>query len=128
LGTPNSPPPPAITDVAEDSTGLVWVFVRVAAPTWREAWPAVGGEFDYRQMSLDKMFRTMVEVIDPGRQSVVTRTVLNQWVVSALPGSRVASYLTNEDGSVHIRIEEFGLRRPESPLQRRRTGPGRDWH
>ena len=37
LGTSTSPPPPAIQAIDVDDNGRIWVFVAVAADTWREA-------------------------------------------------------------------------------------------
>jgi hypothetical protein len=39
IGRPDRAPDPAISSIAEDSDGLLWVFVRTPARSWREAWP-----------------------------------------------------------------------------------------
>jgi hypothetical protein len=39
--TPRAEPRPSVTAIEEDAEGLLWVFVSLAAPTWREAWAGV---------------------------------------------------------------------------------------
>ncbi|MGQ0539160.1 MAG: hypothetical protein ACT4R6_09465, partial [Gemmatimonadaceae bacterium] len=109
LGTPRSPPEPAITAVSEDAEGLIWTFVRVAAPTWRSAWPSAAGEFEYRQIAMEKLFRTMVEVLDLGSKRVVARQMLSDWVIAALPDRRTAVYAVNDAGVPRIDILQLTL-------------------
>ena len=35
------PPPPYLAGIEQDDEGLLWAFIHVAAPTWKEAWPKV---------------------------------------------------------------------------------------
>lgn len=112
LGSPTTPPKPGISAVIEDSSGLLWVFVRMPAKTWREAWPSTGsrsGEYEYRSIALDKLFTTTIEVIDPKAGRVVTRRSLEQFVVSALPGSRAATYGVDAEGVVRVSILQLTL-------------------
>jgi hypothetical protein len=55
VGSPDKPPDPGISAVREDSTGLVWVFVKTPAPTWRSAWPRTGSreEVVVRRIALE---------------------------------------------------------------------------
>jgi hypothetical protein len=113
-GNPDTPPPSSISAIYEDQAGLLWVFVRVPASTWRAAWqgvPSGAREVSARQIAVEKLFATMVEVIDPSRGRVVARSRMEQWVVSALPGGRVACYGVGADGEPLIRIFELRLRR-----------------
>lgn len=115
LGSPTTPPKPGISAVIEDSTGLLWVFVRIPAKTWREAWPSVrsrSGEYEYRTIALDKLFTTTIEIIDPKTRRVVTRRSLEQFVVSALPGLRAAAYSVDEEGGVRVSILQLTLSSP----------------
>jgi hypothetical protein len=112
IGNPTTPPPPAISAIAEDSDGLLWVCVRVAAPTWREGWPSgKGAEFLYNKMSFDKMFQTTIEVIDPQARRVLARTTVPHWIVAALPGRRLAGYATDAEGEPHVEIFDVMLMR-----------------
>jgi hypothetical protein len=104
IGNPETPPPPAIGAVA-DEEGLLWVFIRVAAPTWREVWPkAAENEYEYNKLELEKMFHTMVEVIDPDAKRVVARASLPYWLIEALPGHRAAAYTVDSHGVPHIDV------------------------
>lgn len=112
VGNPSTPPPPAISAIVEDDAGNVWVFVRIAAPTWREAWPKnVGMEVDLNKMSFEKMFHTTIEVIEPGTRRVISRTTLPHWLIAALPGMRAAAYTVDEGGVPHVEVIELKLQR-----------------
>jgi hypothetical protein len=102
----SEPPPPHVGAVAEDESGLLWVFIRVAAPTWREAWPKVPAnvrEVPINQIDYRKLYWTRVEVIDPKTARLVAQTMLRFYLVSALDRRRVALFDEDENGSV-IRI------------------------
>lgn len=112
IGSPTTPPPPAISAIREDGAGLLWVFVRVAAPTWREGWPTLAPgqrEVLARQVALEKMFRTTIEVIDPRSARVVARRTIDDWIVDALPAKRAAAYVVDSDGIPRVRILELGI-------------------
>jgi hypothetical protein len=111
IGRPDRAPDPAISSIAEDSDGLLWVFVRTPARSWREAWPKTGpkGEVDYRSLANEKLFKTMVEVIDPRTNRVVARQQFDSWIVSALPNRRAAIYTTDADGVPHVTIVQLRL-------------------
>ncbi len=112
IGTPTSPPPPAVTGIEEDTSGLVWVFVRVAAPSWRDGWRRVARdarEVSAQQVSLEEMFRTTVEVIDPRAGRVIARRALDFWVTAALPNRRAAVYGVDPNGIPRIRIVQLEL-------------------
>lgn len=110
----HEPPPPHAGGIAEDGDGLLWVYVRVAAPTWREAFvdiPPGVGEYDPRHVYHEKLYRTAVEVIDPRRARVVARTFIDRYFVSALPGARAAFYEVSDDGTAHVAIVRLALQR-----------------
>lgn len=106
IGGPTRPPEPAISAIAEDDDGLLWIFVRIPSSTWRDAWPRTSerAELDYRSLAYEKLFRTMVEVLDPRAARIVARHEMNAWVVSALPGRRAAVYTTDADDIPRIQI------------------------
>ena len=111
LGTPRSPPPPAIVGFTEDRGGLLWVFVRVPAPTWRDAWPEISGpEIPTKLIRYDRLFKTMVEVIDPVRRQVVATRLLENWTVTVLSGPRAVAYSTDLEGYPSISVLTLGLR------------------
>ncbi|MGQ0765028.1 MAG: 6-bladed beta-propeller [Gemmatimonadota bacterium] len=99
------PPPPHIAAIHEDSAGLIWVFVRVAARTWREAWPGVPEsvrEVPGRLIQSDKLYATTVEVINPGTRRVVARKTFDRYVISALSDRRAAFYEVDDAGMARI--------------------------
>jgi hypothetical protein len=89
------PPPPHIAGIQRDSTGLLWVYVRVAAPTWKQAWPAMPPgvrEVPSSRLAKDLLFSTIVEVIDPAARRVVARHRFERYFVGGLDAGRVAFY------------------------------------
>jgi len=101
IGNPTTPPPPQAIAVREDESGYLWVFVRTASPTWRDGWSKVKPgttEVGFGDISLDKMFRTTIEIIDPSAGAVVARRALDLWVVGAIRGGRVVTYKVDASG------------------------------
>jgi hypothetical protein len=115
IGSPATPPPPAVTAIEEDAAGLVWVFIRVPAESWQEAWsgvPLTAREVSVRDIAFEKLFRTVIEVIDPRRARVVARRFVDKWVVASIPGLRAAMYATNADGVPTVSIVQLLLANP----------------
>lgn len=112
FGAPDRAPDPGISAIHVDSAGLIWVFVKVPAPTWRRAWPtdANPGEVSLRRIAVEKLYRTTIEVIDPAIGRVVARTSVDGWVLEALPGRRAARYTVAEDETPRIEILSFSLK------------------
>ena len=114
IGIPHKTPPhPGVNAVGVDGDGLLWVFLRVAAPTWREAWsrvPIGATEIASRFIDYDKLYLTMVEVIDPATARVIARGTLNLFVIAALTGRRAVAYTYDADGFPEVRIIELDLK------------------
>lgn len=109
-GNQSKPPEPALRALLEDSTGLLWVFISVPAPTWREAWSGVRGrEAAIRQIAHEQLFHTTVEVIDPRARRVVARQTLPALVFAAFDERRVATYTEDRIGTPHVEILALGL-------------------
>jgi hypothetical protein len=111
MGNPATPPPPRIKSIEMDSTGLLWVFAHVPAEDWRAAWAGVDGaasEISLRTLPTDRLYRTMLEVIDVDRQRVITRALLDEYVINALPDRRIAIY-REVDGIPSIEIAELQM-------------------
>ena len=106
----NEPPPPYVADIEEDDEGLLWVFVHIAGPSWREAWPDLprNVEVPARQIDEGKLYQTMVEVIDPRHARVVTRKLIENFTVGLLPGRRAALY-DEDDSGARIRVMQLSL-------------------
>ncbi len=106
------PPPPHIAALHVAADGLLWVFIRVAAPTWREAFPNVPEgtrEISTRQIAFDKLFRTTVEIIDPKTNRVVSRSTFDRYMHSVLPDGRVAIFRGREEQGEEVLIGRFEL-------------------
>jgi hypothetical protein len=109
----DNPPDPMLNAVVEDDAGRIWAFVAVAAPTWKDAWPArppagvretsLAG-FDY-----EKLQRTIIEVIDPVAGRVIARHELDKLVATALPGPLAVIYTANADGIVRLQVVRLTL-------------------
>jgi hypothetical protein len=112
IGSRTSPPPSQLVGLQQEADGLLWTYLLVAAPTWREAWPATsaaGGDIAVDAIDMSKLFQTVIEVIDPATARVVSRVTLKEFVASALPGRRAAVYAVDNDGFPTITIRELVL-------------------
>ena len=109
IGTPSTPPSASITAIQQDSSGLLWVFTQVPAPTWRQAWSNIrpGAEVPVGQIGYEFLFRTMVEIIDPRSARVVVARQLDEWVTHVLPGQKAATYTVDREGAPHVVIVQL---------------------
>lgn len=101
LGGPNRAPSAAVAAVEHDSTGLVWVYVRVPGNNWRGAWPqALPGmaEVTVTSQMLELLYATAVEVIDPERREVIAHRQFQDFLVGVLPGQRAVFRLRGSTG------------------------------
>jgi hypothetical protein len=111
-GGARTPPSPVVRALEQDPDGLLWVFIHVPADTWREAWPRMPegvAELNVRDFRDEKLYRTIIEVIDPVAARVVVRHELNSFVAAALPNRRAALYEVGPDDSPMLRIVTFSI-------------------
>lgn len=112
IGSPTTPPKPALAGVAVDREGLLWVYTYVPASTWKAAWPPLPPgtrEVRTRDIGWHVLFDTMIEVIDPRLKRVVARLRHEGSVVNALPGRRAAFYQVDRQGGIRVPIVTFEL-------------------
>jgi hypothetical protein len=112
FGSARSAAAPQTRAIAEDASGLLWVFVNVARPEWRDGMPKAGPgthEVSMRQISFDKMYRTNIEVIDPRTARIVARREMEDFVIAALPNGRAAVYSVDEQGTPRVSIVQVAL-------------------
>jgi hypothetical protein len=103
---------PSVAAIREDSSGLLWVAINVARPGWREGLPKLAPgviEVSSRSISYERIYHTVIEVIDPRAGTVLARKQLNEWIVTLLPDGRVASYNVDIDGIPIISISRITL-------------------
>jgi hypothetical protein len=107
LGTPKRAPDAAMTDVQVDNKGYLWVVSRIPSSIWSTAWPTqtVGrGEYQLSKVIVPAMFDSMVEVIDLRTNRVLASSRMPQWIVSILPGQRLAAVRVDDDGAISVEI------------------------
>ena len=112
FGTPSTPPPSFLVGLEEDRQGRLWTFVRVPSKSWKAAWPALPPgtrEVSARSIAVEKLYDTIVEVVDPRAGRVIARRTFDGYFVGALPGLRGATYEVSEDGQGRISIVTFAL-------------------
>lgn len=112
IGTPTTPPSPALSAMHEDAAGLLWVFVSIPAPTWKLGWPKVAPgqrEVSTRAFGFDKMYRTTVEVIDPKLNRVLARRTLDGYVSHVLPDGRAAIHQPDLNDIPRLNIVSLAL-------------------
>lgn len=113
-GTPDSPPSARVRHVVSDRDGRLWVYAWVAAPTWREAWAGARssggrGETSVSRMRIDKLYNTVLDVIDPSSGALVVSTTLQGVVVGAPDADRVALYQYSLAGEPIVRVVQLRL-------------------
>ena len=101
IGNAQTPPPPSLSGLFQDDNGLLWVFLRVAAPAWKSAWANVGGstgEVSVDKIALERLFVTRVEVIDPRGGTLVASETLSVWVIALLKPGQISTYAVDSLG------------------------------
>lgn len=100
-GGPKTAPEPTIVGISSDSVGRLWIFLRVAAPRWRETWakwitkngPLRDGEYPADVLPrIWELTATRVEILDPTTRRVVHSETLDGFVIGTLSDARVAIY------------------------------------
>ena len=117
-GDHDTPPSPTGAALFEDERRRVWAFTEIAAPDWQSAWndvPRIKGS-ESRESSaargpaFSKLYRTMIEVIDPRVGRVMARSSLNHMqVVSVLSGNRVVVYSLDLDDQPFLSVVQVVL-------------------
>ncbi|HYV97294.1 MAG TPA: 6-bladed beta-propeller [Gemmatimonadaceae bacterium] len=103
---------PYVRAVSEANDGLVWVFVSTARPDYRSNLPKIQGrEIAARSIPYEKLYRTTIEIIDPHAAHVVAHTVVDQYIIAALPNGRVAAYSVDGQDVPHVDILQLTLQR-----------------
>lgn len=106
------PPPSSAVSISEDAEGLLWVFVRIPSPRWKEAYASVPrdvSEAPSRSIRTHRLYTTILEVIDPRAGRVLVRHSLDEYVISGLSGRQVAVYGENVAGRPSILIRMLSL-------------------
>lgn len=115
LGNRTTPPSCRVVAIREDADGLLWVFASVPAENWRDAWaktppPPLGrGELRSNMIAVEKLWKTVVEVIDPRSTRVVARADLDEWVFAALPGRKAVGRRIDAEGVPQVAVLQFAL-------------------
>ena len=111
-GNASTPPPPRIAAMHEDESGLLWVYVLVAAPDWETAWARTrrsSREVNPTDVDVLQLFQTTVEVIDPVQRRVVARTRRREFLVDVLPGNRAVFYDEDSRGEPRVMVNTLTL-------------------
>lgn len=112
IGWADKPPTPGIADIQQTTDGLLWVFIDVPSPAWRQAWPPMAPgatHVEGSKIGREYLYRTTVEVIDPQAGRVLARRALDEWLVAALPGGRAAAYGVDADGIPRVTVMRLSL-------------------
>ena len=111
--TRTNPPPPLVASVREDDAGLLWVVVHVPSERWRDAWktiPESVKEVSARQVPFDKLYRSIVEVIDPVAGRVVARNLFDSVLQDVKGGNGKARVFSSDSDFV---VGQLYLNRPK---------------
>jgi hypothetical protein len=108
MGGPQKKPTGFIRGIEQDSSGLLWVILQLAADDWQSAWskdiPKNATEIRQGDIDDDKLFHTRVDVIDPRGKRVVGSLALPGRAVGPLPDRRLAMSAPTPGGVPRVMI------------------------
>jgi hypothetical protein len=114
MGNLTRPAAPQFTDMWEDAQGRLWTLSAQPRTDGSQAWRGIkvqGNEMAVANMPpAFKMWRTMVEVIDPVKKRVIARKLLDTYAFAAVSGNRIATFTEDELGIPRITIHQLTLR------------------
>lgn len=104
IGTPprvperaaDPPPFPGVMDIQMDDDGRLWVLITVPAEDWQDVFPGDG-----TRAARHDLYNTIIEVIDLGNQTVVSRTRIRDYAIGF---SGPGVFYTYDDSSVFDRL------------------------
>ncbi|MEX2281618.1 MAG: hypothetical protein WEE89_03910 [Gemmatimonadota bacterium] len=104
---------PRLNRVEQDADGLVWVFLnQPTGVTLSEVMPKRSSrtrEGRTDQIPMEKLLRTVVEVIDPKTARVITRTTVPSILSTVLADGRAVFYNVDRDGIPYLEIVTLRL-------------------
>ena len=107
LGNPGNPPPPTVAALQEDHEGLLWVFLRIPAQDWRSGWaraPVGAREIPLSMVDVEKLFDTIIEIIDLRAGVVLTRERLKGYLIGVTDDHEISIYMDDQNGNPTVRI------------------------
>ncbi|MEP6835485.1 MAG: hypothetical protein ABJB74_19015 [Gemmatimonas sp.] len=114
MGKPDIPPPPKIFAIWQAADGMLWVFGQVAGKNWKDGWPKLANdakEVDFSALRNDKLYATVIEVLDPITRQVVSTAPLDEYISNVLPNGNVAVFAVDSAGTRHLSIRRLSLTR-----------------
>ncbi|HEU0052773.1 MAG TPA: hypothetical protein VFQ39_06335 [Longimicrobium sp.] len=106
-------PPPAISSIHQDAAGRLWVSLRVADARWRPVpRPSRGEGGLIGPAEADRLFDSLIEVIDPAIGRVVARARNPGAPVSFLGGDLAYRRIAHPDGTLGAEILRVRLVQP----------------
>lgn len=110
--TPTRPPYPILMGSWTDAEGLVWVIAGVSDPRWQRGLGAKrrgeGGVDIYRHEDRQKLYDTLIEVIDPVRGTLVTSRRLDE-TLDVVIGSGLVGGVRETDDGVFLDVVQLSL-------------------
>jgi hypothetical protein len=100
-------PPPLVTHVFEDASGLVWTFVTLADEGWSSDIPDPGSAQWFRES-----FDTVVEVIDPSERVVLATRRFDDWLSPVCGSENMFSVVPIPSGDNRAVLFSLSLRAP----------------
>jgi hypothetical protein len=106
--------------VWEDSAGLLWTQLKVAAPQWRPLSPQEmerRRDAPFKLAEYDEFFETVIEVIDPAQAAVVASLRIRGAVGLLLKGNLFAKWVQSGQELFSLQVLRLSLsdRRPAPP-------------
>ena len=104
---PDHAPPPLVTQIHEDSSGLLWVLISVADDDWRQALTLRRDHPDgptYVPRDMHSYFDTIVEVLDPATGRLLSSARVDRYITRFADATHLVSFTESSTGAPRAEI------------------------
>lgn len=99
---PERPPAPALRGFWLDSLSRIWAVLEVPAPQWRDGFGPVrvgeGGQQYMPMLDANRVYSTVILVIDPATEAVVAERTLDGWYYAVVEPFVIQRAVQDADG------------------------------
>lgn len=105
-------PSPLLQTIQEGTDGLLWVIIRVPSTNWKQ-WlgkpTVVRGKTLYRNLRIDKLYDSIIEVVDPARNVVIQSQRFAGYFQFFVSDRLAGVYQEDDDGIPRLQLMNLTL-------------------